>query len=153
MKKIRDLFIKYKELILYVFFGALTTLVNFIAFKFFNVVLGEEVYLVSNVIAWFVSVVFAYITNKLFVFESHTWQAKKICKEIFSFFAARVFSLAIEEAGLFILVDLLEFDAHQLDIFGFIIGGKMISKLLLAVVIVILNYIFSKLVIFKKKDK
>ena len=77
MKKIRDLIIKYKELILYVFFGALTTLVNFAAFKFFNVVLGEERYLVSNVIAWFVSVIFAYITNKLFVFESRIWQAKK----------------------------------------------------------------------------
>ena len=101
MKKIHDLFIRYKELILYVFFGGLTTLVNFAAFKFFNVVLGEEHYLVSNIIAWFVSVVFAYITNKLFVFESHTWQTKKICKEVLSFFAARVFSLVIEEAGLF----------------------------------------------------
>ena len=151
MKKIRDVFIKYKELILYVFFGALTTLVNFIAFKFFNVVLGEEVYLVSNVIAWFVSVVFAYVTNKLFVFESHTWQAKKICKEIFSFFAARVFSLAVEEAGLFALVDLLGFDAYRLDIFGFVLGGKMISKIILAVIVVILNYFFSKLVVFRKK--
>ena len=82
MKKIRDLFIKYKELILYVFFGAMTTLVNFATFKFFNVVLSEERYLISNVIAWFVSVVFAYITNKLFVFESKTWETKKICKEI-----------------------------------------------------------------------
>lgn len=153
MKKIRDLFIKYKELILYVFFGGLTTLVNFAAFKFFNVVLGEEFYLVSNIIAWFVSVVFAYITNKLFVFESHTWQAKKICKEIFSFFAARVFSLAIEEAGLFALIDLLGFDSYRLDIFGFVLGGKMISKILLAVIVVILNYFFSKLVVFRKKKK
>lgn len=153
MKKIRDLFIKYKELILYVFFGGLTTLVNFAAFKFFNVVLGEEFYLVSNIIAWFVSVVFAYITNKLFVFESHTWQAKKICKEIFSFFAARVFSLAIEEVGLFALIDLLGFDSYRLDIFGFVLGGKMISKILLAVIVVILNYFFSKLVVFRKKKK
>ena len=153
MKKIRDLFIKYKELILYVFFGGLTTLVNFVAFKFFNVVLGEAFYLVSNIIAWFVSVVFAYITNKLFVFESHTWQTKKICKEIFSFFAARVFSLAIEEAGLFALIDLLGFDSYRLDIFGFVLGGKMISKILLAVIVVILNYFFSKLVVFRKKKK
>lgn len=153
MKKIHDLFIKYKELILYVFFGALTTLVNFAAFKFFNVVLGEKFYLVSNIIAWFVSVVFAYITNKLFVFESHTWQTKKICKEIFSFLAARVFSLAIEEAGLFALIDLLGFDSYRLDIFGFVLGGKMISKILLAVIVVILNYFFSKLVVFRKKKK
>ena len=153
MKKIHDLFIRYKELILYVFFGGLTTLVNFAAFKFFNVVLGEEHYLVSNIIAWFVSVVFAYITNKLFVFESHTWQTKKICKEIISFFAARVFSLVIEEAGLFALIDLLGFDKYRLDIFGFVLGGKMISKILLAVIVVILNYFFSKLVVFRKKNK
>lgn len=153
MKKIHDLFIRYKELILYVFFGGLTTLVNFAAFKFFNVVLGEEHYLVSNIIAWFVSVVFAYITNKLFVFESHTWQTKKICKEVLSFFAARVFSLVIEEAGLFTLIDLLGFDKYRLDIFGFVLGGKMISKILLAVIVVILNYFFSKLVVFRKKKK
>ncbi|MBQ7957544.1 MAG: GtrA family protein [Clostridia bacterium] len=153
MKKIRDLIIKYKELILYVFFGGLTTLVNFAAFKFFNVVLGEERYLISNVIAWFVSVVFAYITNKLFVFESRTWQTKKICKEIFSFFTARVFSFIIEEAGLFCLVDLMGFDKYRLDIFGFVLGGKMISKIILAVIVVILNYFFSKLVVFRKKEK
>lgn len=153
MKKIHDLFIRYKELILYVFFGGLTTLVNFAAFKFFNVVLGEEHYLISNIIAWFVSVVFAYITNKLFVFESHTWQTKKICKEVLSFFAARVFSLVIEEAGLFALIDLLGFDKYRLDIFGFVLGGKMISKILLAVIVVILNYFFSKLVVFRKKKK
>ena len=150
MKKLIN---KYKELILYVIFGALTTLVNLLSFKLFNLILGEELYLVSNVIAWFLSVVFAYITNKLFVFESRSWKIKIISKEILSFFAARILSFAIEEFGLFAFVDLLGFDKYQLDIFGFVIGGKMISKLLLAVVIVILNYIFSKLVIFKKKDK
>lgn len=153
MKKICDLIVKYKELILYVFFGALTTLVNFAAFKFFNVVLGEERYLISNVIAWFISVVFAYITNKLFVFESRTWQPKEIGKEISSFFAARVFSFVIEEVGLYVLVDLLTFDKHRMDIFGFVLGGKMISKIVLAVIVVILNYFFSKLVVFRKKNK
>lgn len=150
MKKLIN---KYKELILYVIFGALTTLVNLLSFKLFNLILGEELYLVSNVIAWFLSVVFAYITNKLFVFESRSWKIKIISKEILSFFAARILSFAIEEFGLFAFVDLLGFDKYQIDIFGFVIGGKMISKLLLAIVIVILNYIFSKLVIFKKKDK
>ncbi len=150
MKKLIE---KYKELILYVIFGALTTLVNLLSFKLFNLILGEQLYLVSNVIAWFLSVVFAYITNKLFVFESRSWKIKIITKEILSFFGARILSFAIEEAGLFAFVDLLGFDKYQIDIFGVVIGGKMISKLMLAVVIVILNYIFSKLVIFKKKDK
>ena len=59
MKMIKDLLKKYKELIVYVVFGAATTLVNFVTFKVFNMILGEEFYLVSNVIAWFASVIFA----------------------------------------------------------------------------------------------
>lgn len=150
MKKLIE---KYKELILYVIFGGLTTLVNFASFKIFNMILGEEHYLISNVIAWFISVIFAYITNKLFVFESRSWRLKIIGKEIFSFFAARVFSFAVEEFGLYALVDLMGFDRYQIDIFGFVLGGKMISKIILAVIVVILNYFFSKLVVFRKKKK
>lgn len=150
MKKLIE---KYKELILYVIFGGLTTLVNFASFKIFNMILGEEHYLISNVIAWFISVIFAYITNKLFVFESRSWRLKIIGKEIFSFFAARVFSFAVEEFGLYALVDLMGFDRYQIDIFGFVLGGKMISKIVLAVIVVILNYFFSKLVVFRKKKK
>ncbi len=153
MKMISKLFKKYKELITYVIFGVLTTLVNFVSFKLFNVILGEEHYLISNVIAWFISVIFAYVTNKLFVFESRSWKMKIVGKEIVSFFAARVFSFAIEEFGLWVLVDLLGFDSYSINIFGIGIGGKMIAKIVLAVIVVILNYFFSKLVIFKKKEK
>ena len=153
MKIISNLFKKYKELITYVIFGGLTTVVNLISFKLFNVILGEEHYLISNVIAWFIAVVFAYVTNKLFVFESRSWEIKIIRKEIISFFAARVFSLGIEELGLWVLVSLLHFDTYSITLFGIVIGGKMIAKIVLAVVVVILNYIFSKLVIFKKKEK
>ena len=153
MKTISNLFKKHKELITYVIFGGLTTIVNFVAFKLFNVILGEEHYLVSNVIAWFISVIFAYVTNKLFVFESRSWKMKVVSKEILSFFAARVFSFGIEELGLWMLVDLLHFDAYAINIFGIVIGGKMIAKIVLAVIVVILNYFFSKLVIFKKKEK
>mgnify|MGYP002513124239 FL=1 len=67
---IKTLFIKYKELITYVIFGVLTTVVNFFAFWLFTKIFGEAFYLVNNAIAWVVGVVFAYITNKLFVFES-----------------------------------------------------------------------------------
>ncbi len=150
MKKLIE---KYKELVLYIIFGVLTTLVNFASFKIFNMILGEENYLVSNVIAWFISVIFAYVTNKIFVFESRSWNVKVIGKEIISFFAARVFSFAVEEFGLYALVDLLGFDKYSVDVFGFMLGGKMISKILLAVIVVILNYFFSKLVVFRKKKK
>lgn len=150
MKKLIN---KYKELILYVIFGGMTTLVNLITLKAFNMILGDKRYLVSNVIAWLVSVIFAYVTNKLFVFESKSWKMNVVGKEVFSFFSARVFSLLIEEAGLYLLVDLANLGDKTVNVFGVVIGGIMISKIILAVVVVILNYVFSKLVIFKKKSK
>lgn len=150
MKKLIN---KYKELILYVIFGGMTTLVNLITLKAFNMILGDKRYLISNVIAWLVSVIFAYVTNKLFVFESKSWKMNVVGKEVFSFFSARVFSLLIEEAGLYLLVDLANLGDKTVNVFGVVIGGIMISKIILAVVVVILNYVFSKLVIFKKKSK
>ena len=151
MKTIKNLIIKYKELIIYGVFGVGTTLVNFLTYKLFNMLLGVEYYLLSNIIAWFVSVIFAYVTNKLFVFESKSWNIKVVAKEVPSFFAARVFSFLVEEAGLFLLVDVLGMKDFGVDILGFTISGNMISKVILAVVVVIVNYVLSKLVIFKKK--
>ncbi len=151
MKKIKELFVKYREFITYVIFGVMTTVVNLVAFTGFNSILGPESYLISNVIAWIFAVLFAYITNKLFVFNSKSWRADVLLKEIISFVAARVFSLLIEEAGLFLLVDALNFKELSLNLFGLSIGGNMIAKLILAVIVVLLNYVFSKLYIFKKK--
>lgn len=153
MNKIKELFKKYEELILYVVFGALTTLVNFVAFWLLNKVLGDKLYLVNNVIAWFVSVVFAYVTNKLWVFESKSWALKILFKEVPEFFAARLFSLAVEEGGLWLFVDIIGFDKFSFELFGFDITGKIIAKVVLAVIVVILNYFFSKFVIFAKKEK
>ena len=104
---IKNLFNKYKEVISYLFFGVMTTLVNFVSFWAFNKILGESLYLISNVIAWVISVVFAYVTNKLWVFESKSWKFRVLLKEVPEFFAARVFSLCVEECGLWLLVDKL----------------------------------------------
>ena len=153
MKKITELIKKYKELLLYVIFGGLTTVVNFIAFWICGKLLGEELYLVSNAIAWFVSVVFAYITNKLFVFESKSFAPKTLLKEIPSFFSARIFSFGVEEGGMWLFVDLLRFGEFSLNVFGFAISGQLIAKLILAVFVVILNYFASKFVIFRKKNE
>ena len=142
---------KYKELFLYVLFGGLTTLVNFIAFWILNKALGEEVYLVNNAVAWFIAVVFAYVTNKLWVFESKSWKLKTVIKEIPEFFLARVFSLLVEEGGLWLFVEKMSFDRFSFTVFGFDFSGKLIAKLLLAVIVVILNYFFSKFIIFAKK--
>ncbi len=153
MKKIIELFNKYKELILYVVFGGFTTVVNFIAFWIFGKILGEELYLISNAIAWFVSVVFAYITNKLFVFEAKSFAPKTLLKEISVFFSARVFSFGVEEGGLWFLVDLLKFGDFSFTVFGFEISGQLIAKLLLAVIVVLINYFVSKFAVFTKKTK
>lgn len=150
MKKIKDLLVKYKELLLYVFFGAGTTLVNFLAYALFQALLGERLYLLSNALAWIVAVVFAYITNKLWVFESKSWRPAVLWREIPAFLGARVLSFVIEEVGLFVMVDLLKFSAFSLTLAGITLSGSLLAKLLLAVIVVILNYFFSKLVIFKK---
>ena len=154
---IKKLYKKYEEVILYVVFGGLTTLVNFVSFWVFNKILGEKFYLVSNVIAWFISVVFAYVTNKLWVFESKSWAFKILLKEVPEFFAARLFSLGVEEGGLWLFVDIFKFDRYSFTVFNFEVTGKLIAKVLLAVIVVILNYFFSKFIIFatkgKKKDK
>ena len=151
MTKIKELILKYKELIIYVVFGGLTTVVNLAVFWLFSKFLGDGRYLITNLVAWFAAVVFAYVTNKLWVFESKSWNFRVIAKEIPSFFAARVFSLLLEEAGLFLLVDILSFNEISLGFLSFEISGELIAKGLLAVVVVIVNYVFSKLVVFRKK--
>ena len=153
MKTIKNLIIKYKELIIYVLFGLCNTVVNLGSYKLLSMILGLELYLVSNGIAWFITVVFAFITNKLFVFESKSWNIKLVFKEAVSFFAARVLSFFIEEMGLFVLVDLVGMKSFSINILSFTIGGDMIAKLAIAVVVVIWNYVFSKFVIFRKKDQ
>lgn len=151
MMKFKELFIKYKELITYVVFGGLTTLVNFVAFYIFTGILGEVLYLINNAIAWVVSVIFAYVTNKLFVFESKSWKLKLVAKESIEFVGARVFSFLIEEGGMLLFVSVLGFGDIALEFFGFTISGQLIVKLILAVIVVILNYFFSKFIIFKKE--
>ena len=144
MKIIKKLFIKYKELITYVIFGVLTTLVNFFAFWLFTKILGEELYLINNAIAWVVGVIFAYITNKLFVFESKSWDLKVITKEITGFLGARIFSFLVEEGGMFLFITVLGLGEKSLTILNLTITGQFIVKILLAVIVVVLNYVFSK---------
>ncbi|MBR3815968.1 MAG: GtrA family protein [Clostridia bacterium] len=151
MKTIKVLFSKYRELIIYFVFGVFTTLVNLITFHLFSLLLGNEHYLVSNVVAWIASVIFAYITNKIWVFESKSWSVKVLLREIPSFFSARVLSFAVEEVGLFLLVDIAGMSVYGLSVFGFNITGELIAKVILAVIVVILNYIFSKFLIFRKR--
>ena len=151
MTKIKELIVKYKELLLYLVFGVLTTAVNFLVFGIFTKIFGEELYLVNNAIAWVVGVVFAFITNKLFVFESKSWRGKIAGKEFIEFVGARLFSFGVEEGGMWLFVDILAFGEKSVSLFGFTITGQIIAKLALAVIVVILNYFFSKFIIFRRK--
>ena len=152
MKMIKKLFIKYKELITYVIFGVLTTLVNFFAFWLFTKILGEELYLINNAIAWVVGVIFAYITNKLFVFESKSWDLKVVTKEITGFLGARIFSFLVEEGGMFLFITVLGLGEKSLTILNLTITGQFVVKILLAVIVVVMNYVFSKFFIFKSSE-
>lgn len=149
---IKKLFEKYKELISYVFFGVLATVVNLVSFKIFDALLGEHLYLLTNAVSWLITVIFAYFTNKLWVFESKSWNADVVFKELIGFFGARIFSLVVEEAGLWLMIDIMHMGKISWDIFGFNLNGNMILKIIMQVVVVILNYVFSKLVIFKHKN-
>ncbi len=128
-----------KELIGYVVFGVLTTLVNILAFSALDQVLHVQ-YLIANILSWVLAVLFAYVTNKWFVFKTRTKTAAAFWREIGLFFAARLFSLGVDEGGMYVLVDLL-------------LVGKTVSKILMNGIVVVLNFICSKLFIFQKKQK
>ena len=135
--KIRALVEKYWDILSYLFFGGLTTVVNYIVYlPCYNWLhLSASV---SNVIAWVVAVAFAYLTNKPFVFKSHDWSWKTVGPELTKFVGCRIGSGLIETVLIFLTVDLLHWNGN-------------VMKLILSVVVVILNYVGSKLLVFRKK--
>jgi putative flippase GtrA len=136
MEKIKTLFFKYKEQILYILFGVFTTVVNIVVFAICADMMHLDTY-ISNFAAWVLAVTFAYITNKLWVFESKTTDAKELFREIVSFTGARVLTLGIDMVLMFVGVDILHIN-------------KLIVKVLANVVVIVSNYVLSKLFIFKK---
>ena len=129
---------KYKEGLLYLFFGGCTTLINIISFIILRQFkLSVDV---SNIIAWLIAVIFAFITNKLFVFDSKNTDRKTVMKETISFLIARVISLGIDTGLLHLMIDFMKI--HE-----------VIAKVISNIVVIIVNYIFSKLFIFKKEKK
>ena len=126
-------FNKCREVLMYLLFGGLTTLVNILSF-FILRKLSVGVY-VSNLIAWVVAVLFAFITNKLFVFESK--DKSKSGKELISFFGFRILSLGVDMGAMYLLLQVIN-------------TGEVFAKIIANVIVIILNYIFSKLFVFKK---
>ena len=128
---------KYKETISYLIFGILSTIVNIATYVFFSRIIKIN-FIISNIIAWFVAVIFAYITNKFFVFESKNINIKFILKEITSFMSLRILSGLTELILMYIMINLM-------------LINDFIVKIITNIVVVILNFIFSKLIIFKNK--
>ena len=124
-------------MILYLVFGVLTTGVNYIVYLPCYNILGLSAS-VSNAIAWVVSVAFAFVTNKPFVFRSYDWSAKVVLPELAKFLGCRIGSGVLETAILFVTVDLLKWDGN-------------LWKIVTSVLVVILNYVGSKLLVFRKK--
>ncbi len=139
----KELFIKHREGVLYLLFGVFVTLANWITYAFFVTVTDLGV-TVSNAIAWFVAVVSAFITNKLFVFESRATDIKTIIKEAVSFLTSRVITGVFEilAPAWLIAVGLSQ---TLFDIDGFF------AKLIVSIIVVVLNYVLSKLIVFRKK--
>lgn len=137
MKKLlKQLLLQYRELIIYAVCGVLTTLVNY-AIYFVCTKLFSIHYIVSNIIAWIFSVIFAYLVNKIYVFVSLDWSRRKLLKEIWQFVAARIFSGVAETLLLIIFVDMM----HYRD---------SIIKIIAGILVIVMNYLFSKWIIFKK---
>ena len=145
IKKIKELYIKYKEIINYLIFGVLTTLVNLITkyillFTVLNPTNGFQLQ-IAIIVSWIVAVIFAYFTNRKFVFESKN---QNKLKEFMSFVVARIATLLLEMFIMWFFVTLLKLNS---DLY------VVIFTLVAQVAVVIGNYIFSKLFVFKKTDK
>ena len=140
---IKELYFKYKEIINYLIFGFLTTIVSVITYVLFaNLLFTEKTDItvqISNVLSWIIAVLFAFITNKLFVFESKSKDKKLVSKEITNFFFFRIVSLGIEMVIMYVFVDLLSIN-------------DLITKVIAQVIVILSNYIFSKVFVFKKNN-
>ena len=157
---------KYKEIIMYIIFGVLTTLVNWVVyalteplfkamfhgddvmFNLFGMAITYTTFAIflANFLAWVAGVVFAFVTNKIWVFESKSWKPSVALKEFWLFVTARLITGVLEWFG----VPLLVAAGLNQPLFG--IEG-FVAKIIVSVIVIILNYVFSKLIIFKKKDK
>lgn len=147
---------KAKEIILYVAFGVLTTLVSWGSYAIF-VNFAKITVFWSNLLSWICAIVFAYVTNKLWVFESKSWESGLVIKELLGFVASRGVTGVIEIVFVPVLAK-LGFDnifysmLKNLDIKAeLLFTDGIYSKIAIAVIVVILNYIFSKLFVFKKR--
>lgn len=133
---IRELIKKHWDIVTYLFFGVLTTAVNYIVYlPLYNLLHFSAT--LSNCIAWVAAVAFAFLTNKPFVFKSHDWSAGTVLPELTKFVGCRLGSGIAETLIIFLTVDILAWNGN-------------LMKLFTSVLVVILNYVASKLLVFRK---
>ena len=133
-----DMYRKYEEGISYLFWGGVAFVLSMVLFYIFaNIMMLDEQ--IANIITWVICVIFAYLTNRTFVFKSKTTGAKAVTKEFVDFTVARLATLVLENAVLFVCIDLF-------------LWHNMLAKLLGQFLVIVSNYVLSKLWIFKKKD-
>lgn len=135
-RNIKKILAKYYDVIVYLIFGVMTTLVNYIVYLPCYNLLGLSASL-SNVIAWAAAVCFAFVTNKPFVFKSHDWSMKTVIPELIKFLGTRIGSGLLETVILFVSVDVLQWNGN-------------VWKILTSVLVVVINYVGSKFLVFKK---
>lgn len=138
IEKIKELIIKYKGIIFYGIFGVITTVINIAAYALCYKVLGIA-NVPSVIIAWTVAVIFAFVTNKLWVFESKSMDKKTVIAEFIKFMCARLATGGLDLLIMYIGVDVMH-------------GPDVILKAASNIIVIILNYVFSKLIVFKKKS-
>jgi len=136
IKKCLSLYKKNEEIINYLIVGGFTTIVSLGSFALLIRVLNIN-YLFANIVSWILAVLFAYFTNKIFVFKSKRDKFIDNLKEMGSFFSSRIFTLIIDYALMILFIELFKID-------------EVISKLIVQIFILILNYVLSKIVVFKK---
>ena len=142
MNNIINLYKKYQEIINYLIVGVLTTVVSIVTYFLFSLVLDIEnniLFILANILSWICAVIFAYITNKKFVFNTTTSNKKEEIKVFSMFVSSRITTLLIELAFMFVTVKII------------LINDK-IAKVIAQFIVIVLNYVLSKLFVFKKKN-
>lgn len=139
LRKFYNIYKDKKEVLLYLLFGGFTFIISVLTYAYFNQVLKMPA-LIANIISWVIAVMFAFLTNRIWVFQSATNTIIAFLKQMISFFAGRIVTLLIEEAILGIFVDLLNFNS-------------ILIKIIAQVIVIVLNYVISKVFIFKKQEK
>ena len=139
LKLLADWYRKHQEGMRYLIFGALSTVVNIVSYTVLYYLFHIS-NAISNILAWVIAATFAYITNKLYVFNSKVNTKIELLKEILYFYGCRLLTLAIDEGIMIGTVDKLGWNA-------------LLMKIVANIIVIILNFIFSKILIFKKQDK